>query len=153
LPGILESVGLGPRMHDRVRTYSQGMRQRLGIAMALLAKPRLVFLDEPTNGLDPEGIRHIRSLIQDLNRQDGVSFVISSHLLHEVELTCNRVGLIKQGTLLVQDRLDAIIARTVNGVHVACDPKPKALQLLKGRDGVRDVVEQDGKLRVYCDPS
>src|SRR6185295_4155627 len=64
IPEILDTVGLASRMHDRVRTYSQGMRQRLGIAMALLAKPRLVFLDEPTNGLDPEGINHIRQVIQ-----------------------------------------------------------------------------------------
>src|SRR5436190_16328763 len=84
---VLDLVGLASRMHDRVGTYSQGMRQRLGIAMAFLAKPRLVFLDEPTNGLDPQGINHIRGMIKELNRKDGVTFVISSHLLHEIELT------------------------------------------------------------------
>lgn len=154
IPEILDTVGLGPRMHDRVGTYSQGMRQRLGIAMALLTKPRLVFLDEPTNGLDPAGINHIRGVIQELNRKDGVTFVISSHLLHEVELTCTRIGMIKQGKMIVQDRLDAVIARTVNGLHVACDPKPKAAALLKGRDGVREVREEaDGRLRILCDAS
>jgi ABC-type multidrug transport system ATPase subunit len=154
IPEILDTVGLGDRMHSRVGTYSQGMRQRLGIAMALLAKPRLVFLDEPTNGLDPEGINHIRGVIQELNRKDGVTFVISSHLLHEVEITCTRIGMIKQGKMIVQDRLDALIARTVDGLHVACDPKAKAAALLKGRDGIRDVREEpDGRLRVTCDAS
>lgn len=152
IPEILETVGLAPRMHDRVGTYSQGMRQRLGIAMALLSKPRLVFLDEPTNGLDPAGINHIRHVIQELNRKDGVTFVISSHLLHEIELTCTRIGMIKQGKMIVQDKLDAVIARTVDGLHIACEPKAKALTLLKGRDGIRDVREEpDGRLRVTCD--
>jgi len=153
IPEILEVVGLGSRMHDRVRVYSQGMRQRLGIAMALLAKPRLVFLDEPTNGLDPEGINHIRDVIQDLNRKEGVTFIISSHLLHEIELTCNRIGMIKQGRLIVQDKLDAIIARTVDGLRIACDPAAKAIALLEGREGIRDVKEESpGRLRVVCDP-
>ncbi len=152
IPEILEVVGLGRRMHDRVGTYSQGMRQRLGIAMALLSKPRLVFLDEPTNGLDPEGINHIRGVIQELNRRDGVTFVISSHLLHEVELTCTRIGMIKQGKLIVQDALDAIIARTVDGLRIACAPREKAVALLRGREGVREVREEaDGRLRILCD--
>jgi ABC-2 type transport system ATP-binding protein len=154
IPEILDVVGLAPRMHDRVRAYSQGMRQRLGIAMALLAKPRLVFLDEPTNGLDPAGINHIREVIQELNRKDGVTFVISSHLLHEVELTCTRIGMIKQGRLIVQDRLEDIIARTVDGLRIACEPRARAASLLAGREGVREVREEaDGRLRVVCDPA
>jgi len=151
IPEILETVGLGSRMNDRVGTYSQGMRQRLGIAMALLAKPKLVFLDEPTNGLDPHGINHIRSVIKELNRKDGVTFIISSHLLHEVELTCNRVGMIKQGKLLVEDRLDAIIARTVDGLRLRCEPRPRALELLRSRDWIKEVHEEEsGHLRVRC---
>jgi ABC-type multidrug transport system ATPase subunit len=154
IPEVLESVGLGSRMHDRVGTYSQGMRQRLGIAMALLSKPRLVFLDEPTNGLDPHGINHIRGIIKELNRKEGVTFVISSHLLHEIELTCTRVGMLKQGKLLIQDSLDAIISRTVNGLRIACEPREKAVALLKGRDGIQEVqVEETGLLRVRCDAS
>jgi ABC-2 type transport system ATP-binding protein len=154
IPEVLEAVGLGPRMHDRVGTYSQGMRQRLGIAMALLARPRLVFLDEPTNGLDPQGINHIRGMIKELNRKDGTTFVISSHLLHEVEATCTRVGMMKAGRLLVQDSLDSIISRTVNGLRIACEPREKAAGLLKGQSWVREVqVEESGRLRVYCDAS
>jgi len=154
IPEALEMVGLGPRMHDRVGTYSQGMRQRLGIAMALLSKPRLVFLDEPTNGLDPQGINHIRGIIKELNRQDGVTFVISSHLLHEIELTCTRVGMLKQGKLVIQDNLDAIISRTVKGLRIACEPREKAAGLLRGREGIGEVqVDESGHLRVLCDAS
>jgi ABC-2 type transport system ATP-binding protein len=151
IPEVLETVGLASRMHDRVGTYSQGMRQRLGIAMALLTKPRLVFLDEPTNGLDPHGINHIRGVIQELNRRDGVTFVISSHLLHEIELTCNRVGMIKQGKLIIQDKLEAIIARTIDGLRVVCAPKEKALGLLGAQSWITETREEaGGSLRVYC---
>lgn len=151
IPEILELVGLGPRMNDRVGTYSQGMRQRLGIAMALLTKPKLVFLDEPTNGLDPHGINHIRSVIKELNRKAGVTFVISSHLLHEIEITCNRVGMIKQGKLILQDRLDAVIQRTIDGLRIRCAPQEKAVALLKSKDWIRELREEDGgTIRVYC---
>jgi ABC-2 type transport system ATP-binding protein len=150
---VLDLVELGSRKHDRVRTYSQGMRQRLGIAMALLAKPRLVFLDEPTNGLDPHGINQVRHVIKDMNRKDGVTFVISSHLLHEIELTCNRVGMIKQGKLILQDKLDAVIARTVDGLHIGCDKRDEAMKLLRARDWVQAVREEEnGLVRVSCPP-
>jgi len=151
---VLEMVELTSRMHDRVGTYSQGMRQRLGIAMALLAKPRLVFLDEPTNGLDPHGINQIRHVIKDMNRRDGVTFVISSHLLHEIELTCNRVGMIKQGKLILQDKLDAVIARTVDGLHIGCDKKDVAMQLLRTKEWVQQIREEEnGLIRVSCPPA
>jgi len=153
IPEGLEMVELGPRMHDRVGTYSQGMRQRLGIAMAFLAKPKLVFLDEPTNGLDPHGINQIRHVIKDMNRRDGVTFVISSHLLHEIELICNKVGMIKQGKLLLQDRLDAVIARTVDGLHIGCDKKELAVQLLRSKEWIGQVREgESGLIRISCPP-
>lgn len=154
IPEILETVGLGSRMHDRVGTYSQGMRQRLGIAMALLPKPRLVFLDEPSNGLDPHGINHIRGVIQELNRRDGVTFVISSHLLHEVEITCNRVGIIKQGKMVLQDTMRNILARTVSGARVVCDSQAKAEALLKAQPWAKEVrSDPAGGLRVACESS
>lgn len=146
---ILELVGLGKRMHDRVRTFSQGMRQRLGIAMALLPRPKLVLLDEPTNGLDPQGINHIRGVIQDLNKKEGVTFVISSHLLHEVEITCNRVAIIKSGKLLIQDTIQNILARTVSGVRIVGDPPHRTLSLLMEM-GLTILPEPDGALRVAC---
>ncbi len=154
IPEILETVGLAGRMHDRVGTYSQGMRQRLGIAMALLPKPSLVFLDEPTNGLDPHGINHIRGVIQELNKRDGVTFVISSHLLHEVEITCNRVGIIKQGKMVLQDSMRNILARTVSGARVVCDPQAKAEALLKAQPWAKEVrADPAGGLRVACEAS
>ncbi len=148
---VLELVGLAGRRHDRLRTYSQGMRQRLGIAMALLPRPRLVLLDEPTNGLDPRGISHIRSAIQDLNRREGVTFLLSSHLLHEVEITCNRVGIIKEGRLILQDTIGRILERTVTGAFVRCDKEDRATSVLRQQPWVTDVAPHPGGgLRVMC---
>jgi len=151
IPEMLELVGLGKRMHDRVRTFSQGMRQRLGIAMALLPRPKLVLLDEPTNGLDPHGINHIREVIKDLNRREGVTFVISSHLLHEVEITCNRVGLIKQGKLLIEDTIQKILAKTMSGVRVVGEPSERCAALLKEM-GLAILDDPAGGLRVAAGP-
>jgi len=154
IPEVLEIVGLRDRMHDRVGTYSQGMRQRLGIAMALLPRPRLVLLDEPTNGLDPHGMNHIRGVIQELNRKEGVTFVISSHLLHEVEITCTRVGIIKQGRMVLQDTMRAILSHTVTGVRIVSDQAQKAEALLKAQPWVKEVqADPAGGLRVGCEPS
>ena len=149
---VLEQVGLGSRGDDHVRTYSQGMRQRLGIAMAILHKPRLVILDEPTNGLDPGGINHIRGLIKDLNKNDGVTFVISSHLLHEIEITCNRVAIIKQGELLVQETVSGLLSKTANVLRVEAEPKAQARELLaKLAADVRE--NDDGSLGAKADPA
>lgn len=151
---VLDLVGLRDRMHDKVRTYSQGMRQRLGIAMALLGRPRLVLLDEPTNGLDPHGINHIREVIREMNRREGVTFLISSHLLHEVEITCNRVGILKEGRLLLEDTVSRILARTVSGLRVEADPADRALEALRREAWVEEVHSDGaGGLRVKCDPS
>jgi len=149
---VLRLVGLGDRMHDRVGTYSQGMRQRLGIAMALLPRPRLVILDEPTNGLDPHGVSHIRGVLQALNRE-GVTFLISSHLLHEVEITCNRVGIIKEGRLILQDTVAGILSRTTSGLSVRGDPPARAREVLAAQPWIRGVTEDgQGGIRVECDP-
>jgi ABC-2 type transport system ATP-binding protein len=96
----VEFVGLTARIHDKVGTYSQGMRQRLGVAQALLPEPEVVLLDEPTNGLDPEGIAEMRALIQRLNRERGFTVLFCSHLLSEVEQLCDRVAILNQGRLI-----------------------------------------------------
>jgi len=93
-------VGLEERIHDPVRTYSHGMRQRLALALALLPEPELVLLDEPTEGLDPAGIHEIRSLILRLRKERGITFLISSHLLHEVELLCDRIAILHRGRMV-----------------------------------------------------
>lgn len=98
----VEIVGLTKRIHDKVGTYSHGMRQRLALAQALVPAPELVMLDEPTEGLDPAGIHEIRELIQRLNRERGLTVIFSSHLLAEVEQLCTRVAILHQGELLFQ---------------------------------------------------
>lgn len=97
---VIALVGLENRVYDKVRTYSLGMRQRLGVAQALLHKPSLLILDEPTNGLDPAGIREMRDYLHILTRTEGISVVVSSHLLSEMELMCDRVAIIQQGKLV-----------------------------------------------------
>ncbi|MGN7166071.1 ABC transporter ATP-binding protein [Paenibacillus cellulositrophicus] len=96
----LSIVGLSERGSDKVKTYSLGMKQRLGIAQALLGDPRLIILDEPANGLDPMGIRELRQLIQRLNQERGITFLVSSHLLDELQRICSRFVIIKEGKLV-----------------------------------------------------
>jgi ABC-2 type transport system ATP-binding protein len=154
IPEILEQVGLASRMHDAVRTFSQGMRQRLGIAMAIVHKPKLVILDEPTNGLDPGGINHIRELIQEMNRKDGMTFIISSHLLHEIEITCNRVGIIKEGRVLVEDTVAGLLAKTANIVRIDAEPRASLKELLSKIPWVSGVAEKpDGSFTAQADPA
>lgn len=97
---VLEIVRLNSRAKDKVKTYSLGMKQRLGIANALLSSPKLIILDEPTNGLDPQGMKEIKEMIVQLASEKNITFFISSHLLHEVEQICSRVGIIDNGKLL-----------------------------------------------------
>lgn len=97
---VIKLVGLEKRIHDKVKTYSLGMRQRLGVAQALLHKPALLILDEPTNGLDPAGIRELRDYLRTLTREEGITVIVSSHLLSEMELMCDRVAIIQNGKLI-----------------------------------------------------
>jgi ABC-type multidrug transport system ATPase subunit len=108
---VLDQVGLDPSDRRPVRTYSLGMRQRLGLASALLRRPRLLVLDEPTNGLDPQGIREIRELLLALNAT-GTTIFLSSHLLAEIEQMCTRVGVLDRGRLVLQDEVASLIAPT-----------------------------------------
>jgi len=97
---VVELVGLGNRIHDKVKTYSLGMRQRLGVAQALLHRPKLLILDEPTNGLDPQGIRELRDYLRRLCQEEGTTVFVSSHLLSEMELMCDSVAIIQNGVLI-----------------------------------------------------
>ncbi|MBT1705758.1 ATP-binding cassette domain-containing protein [Chryseosolibacter indicus] len=105
LQGVLNIVGLSDTGKKTVRQFSLGMRQRLSIALALLPKPELLILDEPTNGLDPAGILELRSLIRSLNKEEGITFLISSHILSEVEKMVNRIGIIYKGRMRFQGSL------------------------------------------------
>ena len=97
---IIKFVGLSDHIEKKVKTYSTGMRQRLGLARALLNNPELLILDEPTNGLDPYGMKDIYEILEKLAREDGVAILISSHLLHDIEKICNKVVMINEGKLL-----------------------------------------------------
>jgi ABC-type multidrug transport system ATPase subunit len=134
----LEHVGLAGVDRRPVRAYSLGMRQRLGLAAALLRAPRLLILDEPTNGLDPQGIREIRDLLTTLNKA-GTTVFLSSHLLSEVEQLCTRVGIVDRGRLVLQDDLASLRAPTG---HILVE-SPDAAQAATLLDG--QVTEHDGQ--------
>ncbi|HBW20654.1 MAG: ABC transporter ATP-binding protein [Streptosporangiaceae bacterium] len=127
----LERVGLAGVDSRAVRKYSLGMRQRLGLAAALLRAPRLLILDEPTNGLDPQGIHEIRGLLSELN-EAGTTVFLSSHQLSEIELLCTRVGVVDRGRLVLQDSLDALRGLT-GRVIVRSPDADRAAALLDGR--------------------
>jgi ABC-2 type transport system ATP-binding protein len=97
---VLDLVGLKGRMHSKIRTYSKGMKQRLGIAQAIFHQPEVIFLDEPTDGVDPLGRREIRGIMQKLKEQQGTTIFLNSHLLGEVELICDRVAILQQGEVV-----------------------------------------------------
>ena len=148
---VLEIVGLTNRARDKVKAYSHGMRQRLGIAQALLPQPELVVLDEPTTGLDPQGMREVRELIRDLAAQEQVTIFLSSHLLHEVEQVCNRVAVINRGKLVGAGDV-ATLVRQGSAVRVVTSEPERAALLLQKQDWVGQVqVDGDG-LRVSVKP-
>jgi ABC-2 type transport system ATP-binding protein len=126
---VLEIVGLRERARDPVRVYSHGMRQRLGIAQALLPNPEFVILDEPTDGLDPQGLSETRALIRRLRDELDLTVMLSSHLLHEVEEICNRVAIIDEGRLLYQGRVEDLITKD-NWVKLRVDRVTEACELL-----------------------
>ncbi|MEQ0562267.1 ABC transporter ATP-binding protein [Amycolatopsis sp. NEAU-NG30] len=132
----LEQVGLGGVDRRPVKAYSLGMRQRLGLAGALLRKPRLLILDEPTNGLDPQGIKEIRELLVQLNA-DGTTVFLSSHLLAEVEQLCTRVGVVDRGRLVLEEDLTTLRAAT-GRVLVGTPDAAAAAAVLDGRLEARD---------------
>lgn len=129
---VLERVGLTDAADRQARTYSMGMRQRLALAGALLARPELLILDEPTNGLDPAGIQEMRTLIRDLVDKDGVTIILSSHLLDEVQKVCDRVAILDHGKLIAEGRVADLTAGH-GGLFVSAAPLEKALAILGSR--------------------
>src|SRR5437763_10506953 len=126
---VLEIVGLRQRARDPVRVYSHGMRQRLGIAQALLPNPEFIILDEPTDGLDPQGLCEVRTLVRRLRDELGLTVMLSSHLLHEVEQTCNRVAIIDEGRVLYQGSVEDLIAKD-KWIKLRVDRITEAYELL-----------------------
>jgi ABC-type multidrug transport system ATPase subunit len=145
----LETVELTGRAKDRFKNYSFGMKQRLGVAAALLKDPELLILDEPTNGLDPKGMADMRALVRELGR-DERTVLLSSHLLSEVEQICDRVGVIHKGKLVAEGAVAEL--RGDEGLLVRAEPVEEARQIAERLAGVEGVVVTDGMLRLTADP-
>jgi len=143
---LLELVDLGKRAESKYSTYSLGMKQRLGIACALLGDPELVFLDEPTNGLDPAGVVEVRELIRDLGK-GGRTVVLSSHLLAETELVCDNVAVLSRGRLIAQSSIKELL-RQHDGLRLRTTDDTKAQAVLAGIRWVEHVERHDGGLLV-----
>lgn len=150
---VLGQVGLGRRGDDKVASYSKGMRQRLGIALALLESPPLLVLDEPTNGLDPQGVREVRQLLRRIRDERGTTVFLSSHLLGEMEQVCDRVAIVAAGRLLREGPLDALLGgeRAVAELEVALEHDARACAHLEMRLGVRVQLTRRGHLELPCD--
>jgi ABC-2 type transport system ATP-binding protein len=129
IPAVLERVGLTAKADDRVSRYSMGMRQRLGVAACLLGDPELLVLDEPMNGLDPAGMREMRSMIVDFVRE-GRTVVLSSHLLDEVQRTCDAVAIVDRGRIVRQGTIDDLLQATTVGLQIECEPVDRARQVV-----------------------
>jgi ABC-2 type transport system ATP-binding protein len=149
LAEVIELVGLTDRIKEKVKTYSLGMRQRLGIAQALLHNPKVLILDEPTNGLDPAGIREIRDYLRKLARDEQMAIVVSSHLLSEMELMCDRIGIIQQGELLDIQSIRDFIQDGISSYQFTVAPLGEAQQLLEA-SGLT-VTATEGNLQVVLE--
>ncbi|HEX6680083.1 MAG TPA: ABC transporter ATP-binding protein [Gaiellaceae bacterium] len=147
---LLELVELRDRGDDKVGGYSHGMRQRLGIAAALLRDPKLLLLDEPTTGLDPAGMRDMRDLVRRL-ASEGLTVLLSSHLLGEVEELCNRVAIIRKGRIVYEGQLQDLLATASTGYRLRSPEPDRARALLLNQPGIREVVSADGALRFQAD--
>ncbi|MBD0253489.1 MAG: ABC transporter ATP-binding protein [Rubrobacter sp.] len=147
---VLGQVELAGRANDMFKKYSLGMKQRLGVAAALLKDPELLILDEPTNGLDPKGMADMRALIRRIGRGER-TVLLSSHLLGEVEQVCNRVGVIHRGELVMEGTVDEL--RSGGGILVKAEPLEKARETAFGLDGVEGAEVKDGMLVLDADPS
>jgi ABC-2 type transport system ATP-binding protein len=147
---VLDIVELASRAGRKFGTYSTGMKQRLGVAAALLKDPELLILDEPTNGLDPQGMAEMRKLIKDIG-QGNRTVLLSSHLLTEVEQICDRVGVISSGKLVTQSTVQELLGE--DGVLVKAQPADRAYELLTSMFGAAAVSRQDGSIRLKTDPA
>ncbi|WCO03582.1 ABC transporter ATP-binding protein [Psychroserpens ponticola] len=169
---VLEIVNLTNAKNKRVKEYSLGMKQRLGLAISLLSNPELIILDEPTNGLDPKGIIEMRTLIKDLNKKFGTTIFISSHLLSEIEKTCTHVGIIRNGKMLYQDTVASLkesketnikfeieVDKPIEGMSVLKNLKIENISLLDGfiqievksKNEITDVIDvlRTDRINIY----
>lgn len=151
---VVNLVKLGNRINDKVSRYSLGMRQRLGVAQALLHKPKLLILDEPTNGLDPMGIKELRQTLRDLAEKEGLSVMVSSHLLSEMELMCDRFGIIDGGKMIGIRTMEDIKKNTSANIKtyiLDVDNKEKALEIIKSNNKNVSIIDSDDGIKVSCE--
>lgn len=142
----IELVGLKERIHDKVKRYSLGMRQRLGIAQSLLHDPKVLILDEPTNGLDPAGIREIRDYLRSLAKEKGLAVIVSSHLLSEMEMMCDRIAIIQQGKLINVQNVHSDVELDMRTYLCDVNDTTKALKLLQEKE--YQVIERNNGLEM-----
>ena len=138
---VIELVGMQNRINDKVSTYSLGMKQRLGLAQALIHKPKLLILDEPTNGLDPLGINDFRHIIHDLAKKENIAVLISSHLISEVELMCDTVAIIKSGTLLKYSSVSELLSN--QDVFFVLSDNKRGIEILKSKWNIDSSLKDD----------
>jgi len=148
----LNVVGLEPRAFEKVKIFSHGMKQRLGIAQAMLTKPELVILDEPTTGLDPQGMKEVRGLIKKFAREKEMTIFLSSHLLSEVELVSTRMAVINQGELVTQGSVSELLDREATEYSVQASPLDAAVELIRKLPWVEVLSVEDGKIEVRVEP-
>jgi len=144
----LEAVGLQSRAFDKVKTFSHGMKQRLGIAQALLTNPELIILDEPTAGLDPQGMKEVRELVRRLSLEKDMTVFLSSHLLSEVEQVATRMAVINRGELVAQGPVSELLDRETTDYSMEVSPMDAALGLIRGLSWAEVLSVEDGTLEV-----
>ncbi len=153
---LLETVGLSKVGDKKVEAFSRGMKQRLGIAEVLMKKPKVAFFDEPTIGLDPQGTRDIRELMLRLKKEQNLTIIIASHLLHDVQLTCNRVLMIRSGNLIADDSIENLSRKMMTETKMAIDFEltkivPEMVKDIEKIDGVVSVEQESNKMVVNMD--
>ena len=151
---IMEIVGMSEWLDEKYESFSRGMKQRVGIASTMMKNTQVVFLDEPTLGLDPLGTREIRELILDLKNKQGLTVVMTSHILSEVQATCDRIGIINAGKLVLRETM-----ANLNNIMTGADDRsvefklthvtPEIVKEIESIDGVKQVTQENGRLYVY----
>jgi len=148
---VLDLVGLTSRASEKVKTFSHGMKQRLGIAQALLTKPELIILDEPTAGLDPQGMKEVRNLIKELSVESGRTIFLSTHLLSEVEQVATRMAVINRGELIAQGSVSELLDREPTDYTLQVSPYDLALEVVRKLPWVKVLSSERGQMEVHVE--
>jgi ABC-2 type transport system ATP-binding protein len=148
---VLDLVGLAARAYEKVKTFSHGMKQRLGIAQALLTKPELIILDEPTAGLDPHGMKEVRDLIRGLSAENEMTIFLSTHLLSEVEQVATRMAVINRGELIAQGSVSELLDQEPTDYSIQVSPYDSALELIRELPWVQVLSSQRERMEVHVE--